>query len=65
MQITIDHIEEDYLVVELEDMTTIDIPRKLIPDAKEGDVIDIIKNSEATLERKKQISDLMDDLFID
>ncbi len=65
MQITIDHIEEDYLVVELEDMTTIDISRKLIPDAKEGDVIDIIKNSEATLERKKQISDLMDDLFID
>ena len=65
MQITIDHIEEDYLVVELEDMTTIDIPRKLIPDAKEGDVIDIIKNSEATLERKKQINDLMDDLFID
>lgn len=65
MQITVDHIEDDYLVVELEDLSTIDIPRALIPDAKEGDVVDIIINEEATKERKQEVSKLMDELFID
>lgn len=65
MQITVDHIEADYLVVELEDLSTIDIPRALIPDAKEGDVVDIIINEEATNERKQEVSKLMDELFVD
>lgn len=65
MQITVDHIEDDYLVVELEDLSTIDIPRALIPDAKEGDVVDIIINEEATKERKQEVSKLMDELFVD
>lgn len=65
MQITVDHIEDDYLVVELEDLTTIDIPRALIPNAKEGDVVDIIINEEATNERRKEVHKLMDELFTD
>ena len=65
MQIIIDHIEDDYLVVELEDLSTIDIPRALIPNAKEGDVVDIIINEEATNERRKEVHKLMDKLFVD
>ena len=56
MQIIVDHIEDDYLVVELEDLSTIDVPRALIPNAKEGDVVDIIINEEATNERRKEVS---------
>ena len=65
MQIIVDHIEDDYLVVELEDLSTIDIPRALIPNAKEGDVVDIIINEEATNERRKEVHKLMDELFVD
>lgn len=65
MQIIIDHIEDDYLVVELEDLSTIDVPRALIPNAKEGDVVDIIINEEATNERRKEVHKLMDELFVD
>lgn len=65
MQIIVDHIEDDYLVVELEDLSTIDVPRALIPNAKEGDVVDIIINEEATNERRKEVHKLMDELFVD
>lgn len=65
MQIIVDHIEDDYLVVELEDLSTIDVPRALIPNAKEGDVVDIIVNEEATNERRKEVHKLMDELFVD
>lgn len=65
MQIIVDHIEDDYLVVELEDLSTIDVPRALIPNAKEGDVVDIIINEEATNERREEVHKLMDELFTD
>ena len=65
MQIIVDHIEDDYLVVELEDLSTIDVPRALIPNAKEGDVVDIKINEEATNERRKEVHKLMDELFVD
>ena len=65
MQIIVDHIEDDYLVVELEDLSTIDVPRALIPNAKEGDVVDVIINEEATNDRRKEVHKLMDELFTD
>ena len=40
MRLIIDRFEGDFAVVELEDRSTIDIPKKLIPKgAKEGDVL--------------------------
>ena len=65
MQITVDRIEDEFLVVELEDGNIVDIPKELVPDAKEGDVIDIYINKEETENRKKEVKKLMDDLFND
>lgn len=65
MKVTIDRFEEDIAVVELPDMTFINVSRKLFPEAKESDVIDITIDNNETAERKKRISGLMDDLFED
>ena len=65
MQVIVDRIEGDYLVLELEDGFIIDVKRELIPGAKEGDIVDIYINEEATKERCNEVSQLMDDLFVD
>ena len=52
-QITIDRIEGCFAVVELPDMTTIDVPLALFPGAKEGDNY-IISKADAT-ERRDRI----------
>lgn len=65
MQIIVDRIEDEYLVVELENGSMLDIPKELVPDAKEGDIIDIYVNEQATNERKKEVKNLMSDLFLD
>ena len=58
MRLTVDRIEEDYIVAEMPDLTTVNIPRVLVPDAKEGDVIrlSLYKNSNAKL--KAEIKEL-------
>ena len=62
MRLTVDRIEEDYIVAEMPDLTTVNIPRALAPDAKEGDVIrlSLYKNSNAKL--KAEIKELEDQL---
>lgn len=65
MQLVVDRIEDEYLVVELEDGTIIDIPKEIVPNAKEGDIIDIYVNEEQTKKRKEEVKKIMDDLFID
>ena len=52
MQVTVDRIEEDYIVLELEDGNIIDVPKELIPGAKEGDIVDIYINKD---EREKKV----------
>lgn len=64
MQVVVDRIEGDYLVLELEDGNIIDVKKELIPNAKEGDIIDISINEEAK-ERCNEVKQLMDDLFVD
>ena len=58
MRLTVDWIEEDYIVAEMPDLTTVNIPRDHAPDAKEGDVIrlSLYKNSNAKL--KAEIKEL-------
>lgn len=65
MQVVVDRIEEDYIVLELEDGSIIDVPQVLIPGAKEGDVVDIYINHDETNKKNEDIKKLMDDLFTD
>lgn len=61
MRAVVDRIEGDYLVLELENNDMCDVPQKLIPNAKENDIIniEIVKSDDTT----KKINDLMDKLF--
>ncbi|NLW56131.1 MAG: DUF3006 domain-containing protein [Firmicutes bacterium] len=58
MRVTIDRLENDYAVVELEDGTFVTVPALLFPGAAEGDVLRIEVDREATEERKQLIRDL-------
>lgn len=63
MTFTIDRIENNNLIIELEDTTTISIPKKLIPNAKENDIYTITLNKEEMNKRKNNINNLINDLF--
>jgi len=66
MNVIIDRFEGDYAVVVLEDGTTANLAKILLPpDVKEGDVIEIRKNEEETLAKKRKIQKLMADLWED
>ncbi len=63
MEATLDRFEGDYAILELDVGKMIEIPKILVGNAKEGDVIKIIVDKEATKRRKKNIEMLVDDLF--
>jgi len=64
MRIIIDRFEDNYAVVELEDRSTANLPRSLVPPgAKEGDVLLIEIDRNATEERRKRIQRLMEELW--
>ena len=65
MQVVVDRIEEDYIVLELEDGNIIDVPKELIPGAKEGDIVDIYINRDETDKKNDEVKKIMDDLFVD
>lgn len=65
MTFTIDRIEDNYLIVELENGKTIDIPKELIPNAKENDIYNITLNESKMENRKNNINNLINDLFTD
>ncbi len=65
MKAIIDRIEKDYVVVEIDTGICVDIPKVLIPNAKEGDIIKIEIDKNATIERKKHIQKLMNKAFED
>lgn len=50
MKITIDRFEGDFAVAELSDGSFANLPRVFVPDAREGDIINIEKDIEATEE---------------
>ena len=62
MTITIDRFEGDYAVVETLDRMMYNIPKELLPDAKEGDMFDIVRRENF---RKEKIKKLMDDVWAD
>lgn len=65
MQVIIDRFEGNFAVVELPTGTFVDLPKELVPDAQEGDMIDITINHEATEAQAERIQKLMDELFED
>jgi hypothetical protein len=66
MRYTIDRFEDNFAVVELEDKRFVNIPRETIPlEAKEGDIINIQVDKEATNKQKEHIEKLMKDVWAD
>lgn len=63
MRVIIDRFEGNYAIVEMDIGNMCVIPRKLIPDAKENDVIDIEINELETLKRKDEINKFSDEVF--
>lgn len=64
MKLIIDRFEGNFAVVELEDGSTVDIPKKVIPKgAKEGDVLVIKIDTAETNRGKERIKKMMEDLF--
>ncbi|HAZ20626.1 MAG TPA: DUF3006 domain-containing protein [Clostridiales bacterium] len=63
MKVVIDRFEEEYAVVELESGTFADMPRVLVPDAREGDVVEIRIDHQETKIRRERIQNLMKKLF--
>lgn len=63
MRVTIDRFEGEFAVVETQDCKMANIPKILVPDADEGDVVIIEVDKERTSAAEKKIKELMDDLF--
>lgn len=60
MKVTIDRFEGDFAVVEISESCFANIPKILLPDAKEGDIVSITieKNTENLKENKDRLSRL-------
>ncbi len=66
MRVVIDRIEEEIVVVELDDGSMEEMSAGLIPDkAKEGDILIIKVDTESTIDRQDEITELMEDLWED
>jgi len=64
VKVIIDRFEENFAVVELPDMSIVNMPISLIPsEAKEGDVLVISIDADETVKRRKRIKKLMDNLW--
>lgn len=65
MEVIIDRFEDEYAIVEIDIENFAKISKKLVSDAKEGDVINITIDKMATESRQEHISSLVNDLFED
>lgn len=65
MKVIIDRFDGEYAKVEIEEGNFVDIPKILLPNAKEGDIIKIEIDKEGTEERRKYIQELMNKVFED
>lgn len=63
---TIDRLEGDLAVLEVEEGKTVTVPKTALPeDAQEGDVLRITIDREKTTAREAEIKALMEDVFAD
>lgn len=63
MKLVIDRFEGEFAVVEIENGELINIPKILVGDAKEGDILEIIKHKQETKIREEYIENLANKLF--
>lgn len=63
MEVIVDRIEEVYLVLELSNGNILYVPKELIPEAKEGDIITISVDKDKTNIRRKEMQELVDSVF--
>ena len=63
MKVIVDRIEGEMLVVELENMSTVNIPHAVIPEAIEGEVINKTVDSGDTEIRRRRIREKMNKLW--
>jgi predicted RNA-binding protein with TRAM domain len=63
VKVIIDRFEGDYAVAEMEDKTMVNIPKCLIPESQEGDIVRIEIDKDETEQRNKDIKKLMNDLW--
>lgn len=65
MEVIVNRIEENFLVLELENSNVVDVPKELIPEAKEGDIVNITIDKEKTKRKKEEIEHLINSIFED
>ena len=66
MRIIVDRFEGNIAVVELENGQMLDCPKALLPDnAKEGSIINITVDENATNEKLQKVTERMNKLFKD
>jgi hypothetical protein len=65
MEVIIDRFEGDYAVVEMADRTMVNLPRVLLPEAREGDVVAITVSAAKSAHRRRQVENLMKDVWSD
>ncbi len=63
MKVIVDKISDGKITVELEDKSLAVMDLKILPDAKEGDVLIISVDNSETEVRKQKIKSLMNNLF--
>lgn len=63
MKVTIDRFEGEYAVVELDNGSFANLPKVLVPDSSEGDIVEITINTDETCKRNRNINNLMNELF--
>lgn len=64
MKYTVDRFEGEYAIIENKDRKMFNIFKEILPiDVKEGDIITIKIDHNATDERKEKISKMMDNLW--
>lgn len=64
MKFIIDRFEGDYAIVELEDKKMINVPKEILPEgACEGSVISIFIDEDETMNRRKKIEKMIDELW--
>lgn len=65
MKVVIDRFEGDFAVVEIDEGKFVNLPRQLVPNGREGDIISIEILKDETEEKKKTLDKRLKKLFKD
>lgn len=65
MKAILDRFEGEFAILELDVGEVVSVPKIIVGNAKEGDIIKISIDKDETSKRKKKIEKLMEDVFND